>query len=328
MPESNFVQFAGSVAYTVGILILFNCGDASQVSYKTLLLMFAQLMLEVPPFFLPGFSFWEFLRYGWNTMVIIWIVYTFRKPGNSLNDTYRADLDDFPFYWILLLLAAVIPLILTFKSPNLLDLMEEDDPDPEDFFNVGICPSFFWQMSAIIDDGTGPAFRWGCSVLFFWMTSHCLIPLMFIPQLRICFKLEDDLKYNVKLFLLCMIVYAFALLVLNTYFGNPQWPITFVSCTLAIFILGVPVCGWHKKLGWLCSCSCKGTQQGDATTASGDVEMDTGSSKVRGTKDCDLPTVAMSDSPGRSSVSTAVPSPSNPFDTSTEYDSGMPHWIS
>jgi hypothetical protein len=313
MTDSNFLQIAGSVAYFVGTLILFNCGDASQVSYKTLQLMFAQLMLEIPAFFLPSFSFINLIRYCFNILVIVWIVYMFNKPGSKLRETYKPELDDFPFHWLLLPLATVVPLILTFV-PN------------SNLLTFGVCPSWAWRASEFVDSGTAAEIGWGCTLLFLWMTSLCLMPLMFLPQLRLCVKLTDDLKYNVKLFLICMMVYAAAVLFLYVFFGSPQWPIAMLFSAPTIFMLGVPVFGWHKKF---CSCLNRGSGAA-APTSGGDLQMaetggsDNNNKKTDAMEDYGLPTVSTGNSPNNNRTSNPTAAAAN---ASSEYDAETPSWL-
>jgi len=316
MTESNFLQVAGSVAYFVGTLILFNCGDASQVSYKTLQLMFAQLLLDIPAFFLAQFSFYNLIRYGFNIAMIICIVYLFNKPGSKLKETYKPELDDFPYHWLLVPLATIVPLILTFIPTD-------------NYLTVGICPAWAWRATNYVDAGTGAEIGWGCTLIFLWMTALCLLPLMFLPQLKLCLKLTDDLKYNVKLFLICMMVYAAAVLFLYIFFGNPQWPIAMLFSAATIFMLGVPVCGWHKKLGG-CGCLKKGSSGTSAPTDGGDLQMaETGGSdknnKTDAMEDYGLPTaVAVTTS---NSPTAATTSPSKAVNASSEYDADTPSWL-
>ena len=283
--DSNFVQSAGSIAYFVGFLILFNCGDASQVSYKTLQLIFAQLMLEIPPVFLPGLNPYDLIRYVWNIFVITWIVRYFRTPGSKFHDTYRRDIDDFPLHWLFLPVAAVVPLIATFLPYEL---------DPYDLdYKWGVCPKLFWQLSAVAAEETSISeaaeMDWECTLRYLWMTSICLRPLMFIPQLRMCSNLNADLMFSVKMFLVCMIVYVSAVIVLDLSLPYSGRFVSLVSSAVTLFILGMPVCG-------CCPRRSQETSAVPTVPTSEDVGIEAGESELPLTEDpeIDLPTITAS----------------------------------
>jgi len=284
MGGSDLFSLVASIAYFVGTGIIFSCGDASHVSYKTLQLMFVQLLLQIPPIFYLGFedSIVSICIYGWNVFVISSVTYAFSNDGSRLKATYNRHLDDFPFHWLLVLPALIIPIVITFSIRN-----------GTDFF--GICsPMMYEEIGGL------------CSYITLWVFNFSMTPLMFLPQLRVCYNVQKgggELNKNVIMFLYCMILHSTAILLI-TVFWMFLWPITTFASILTIFLLGTPLLGKT----WLCNCICgRGNNQKDAT---GDVEMQKGgqgSSPSVAIEDYDLSTInktASTTSANRATVTT------------------------
>jgi hypothetical protein len=258
-----------TVAYFAAFGILYNIGDASHVSYKTLQLTFVQLLIQVPAVGLDGFSIIiDIARYVWNVMVIMAIYRQFTTVGCLFHATYSRTLDSFPLHWMLVLLATAVPMLLVFVPEN-------------GTVNAVIC------TPAVFKDEP-----WACSYEFLWSVNYCLMPLMFLPQLLVCYKLSREntsLNMNVKLFLLCMIVNATAVLIL--YLSITKiWEITTPACILTIFLLGLPFCGWS----WVCNRFCPNTNQDISGNTAGDADVPkegerSGSAMV--IEEYDLPTI-------------------------------------
>jgi len=249
MVDSNFIASACSLTYFASGLILLNYGDASQLSYKTLQLMYVQVLFEIPFLFLEeGFSFFHVIFYGCNISVITRILIRFRTPDDILHDTYRPELDNFPFHGLLPVLAIVFALIVHYRSKG---------------DGVNIC----YESALRFEDAQ---MTMTCGIQFLWMASYCLMPLMFMPQLRMCFNLNDDLQNSCKTFLVCMMVYVAMEAVLDISF-NPRWHVSIVCSTVAIFVLGLPFFRRHKRV----ACCSQNQQAAGVVPSSGYVLMET-----------------------------------------------------
>ena len=268
-----------TVIFGLGTAIIWGFGDASHVSYKTLQLMFVYLLLQVPAIGLEGFNvIMDISRYVGNIVVILAVIRQFTTVGCSAHATYSRTLDSFPLHWMLVLLATVVPMLLVFVPQN-------------GTMNAGICTPAVFQYSP-----------WGCSYNFLWNIDFCLMPLMFLPQLIVCYKLSREntqLKMNVKLFLLCMIVYAAAVLIMYLSF-NQIWEVTTPACSLALFLLGLPFCGWS----WVCNRFCPKRDQdkhdNNAGDSSGNTKVDIempeeggGSDSTMVIEEYDLPSISI-----------------------------------
>ena len=158
-----------TVIFGLGTAIIWGFGDASHVSYKTLQLMFVYLLLQVPAIGLEGFNvIMDISRYVGNIVVILAVIRQFTTVGCSAHATYSRTLDSFPLHWMLVLLATVVPMLLVFVPQN-------------GTMNAGICTPAVFQYSP-----------WGCSYNFLWNIDFCLMPLMFLPQLIVCYKLSRE----------------------------------------------------------------------------------------------------------------------------------------
>lgn len=266
---SGLLGIIATVGYFVAYGILFNIGDSSHVSYKTLQLSFVQLLLQVPAVGLDGFNIIvDVARYVWNVMVMMAIYRQFTTVGYVAHATYSRTLDSFPYHWVLVLLATAVPMLLVFVPENGTETAD-------------VCtPAIFKSMP------------WLCWYTFIWSVDFCLMPLMFLPQLLVCYKLSREntpLKLNVKLFLLCMIIYAAAVLII--YLSVPEfWEITTPICILTIFLLGLPFCGWS----WVCNYFCPRSIQDTSGNTEGDVttpKKGEGSDSTMVIENYELPTI-------------------------------------
>ena len=125
---------------------------------------------------------------------------------------------------------------------------------------------------------------------------------MFIPQLRMCSNLNADLMFSVKMFLVCMIVYVSAVIVLDLSLPYSGRFVSLVSSAVTLFILGMPVCGcWPRRS--------QETSAVPTVPTSEDVGIVAGESEVPVTEDpkIDLPTITAS--------------------SGTFYDSQTPSWL-
>jgi hypothetical protein len=310
MMNFSALSLVSSASYFIGGCILLNYQDASHVSYKTVQLMFLQLLLQIPPFHYLGYEdiVGSLFTYAWNVLAFATVHWAFNKEGSRLKTTYSQHLDDFPFHWLLVLPPLIVPIVITFSIPN-----------GQEFF--GICsPALYQDIGGI------------CSWVGVWAFNFSVTPFVFLPQLRLCHNVRKgggEIRRNVKLFLYCMMLSSASMLVL-TIFQKFLWPITSIAGGSTIFLLGTPFLGDT----WLCNCFCeRGTKRNEET---GDVEMQNegqGIGASVATEEYDLPTINKINSPTSSrgdSVATNNASTGNKNEAAAAEagDFQTPSWLS
>ena len=247
LTDGKYLQLGADIASVAGFVVLWMCGDASHVSFKTIELMFVHSVLSFPPFFASGYSrvsIMHIIRYCVNILVFLFILGPYRRR-DAVKRTYRPLLDSFPLHWLLILPPiAVTVLMFLFLGKG-----------------VGGCTPSSFQPKV------------DCTYNVLYSVGYCLTPLMFLPLLYVWRKLSMEstaLNFNVRFFVSCMVVMVFLFLAIDIFVQPGYWTLLGI-CTngLTLLLLMAPSV---KNALYQLVCN-KELKADNGTTGAGDVEL-------------------------------------------------------